>query len=480
MAIPNRAARVGIIPSVLAFCLLGVSGPAGAQVMVQEPGFTVSTFSSGGLLLEPAGLLFAPDGTLLVANSASAVSTAPATGNILAIDSAGNQTLFSPGALFKGPSDLAFSPGGSFGFDGHLFVTLEDADDFGTLPTDAVVRVPPGGGPPVLFSQPFYEANGLVASPSPGFGELLYLTSRSGAGLQPLRIFKVGPSGVPQSFPITGPAGEITGTALLASGPGGAFGSDLYVSTFHDTADPPSAYNLLRVDASGATAVVVPDVGLAGLSFSPDPGGPFCERLFGAYFGGPGLPVPPNGRVIAAVDLQGEAQVFATGFQRASRTAFGPDGSLYVSDPAAHAILKITPHRSIALDIKPRSCPNPLNLNDQGLVTVAILGTADLDVTTIDPTSLLLAGVAPLRWGFEDVAAPFAPFTCKKSRMDCTTAGPDGAVDLVLKLSAQELAQSLSPAEDGEEIPLALNGSLDNGEPIFGRDVIVVRAKGKK
>jgi hypothetical protein len=51
----------------------------------------------------------------------------------------------------------------------------------------------------------------------------------------------------------------------------------------------------------------------------------------------------------------------------------------------------------VAVDVKPTSCPNPLNLTSNGLVPVAILGTADLDVTTIDPASIRLHGLAPVR-----------------------------------------------------------------------------------
>ena len=61
---------------------------------------------------------------------------------------------------------------------------------------------------------------------------------------------------------------------------------------------------------------------------------------------------------------------------------------------------------AVPVDIKPQSCPNPLNCKTQGLLPVAILGTADFDVTTLDVFSIQLAGVAPLRSALEDVATP--------------------------------------------------------------------------
>ena len=76
-----------------------------------------------------------------------------------------------------------------------------------------------------------------------------------------------------------------------------------------------------------------------------------------------------------------------------------------------------------ALDIYPGSCPNTLNItwlkqghhgngNEMskpkkgGVVPAAILGSGILDVTFIDTSSLRLAGIAPLRSGFEDVGTP--------------------------------------------------------------------------
>ncbi|MQY56694.1 hypothetical protein GH140_00640, partial [bacterium] len=63
----------------------------------------------------------------------------------------------------------------------------------------------------------------------------------------------------------------------------------------------------------------------------------------------------------------------------------------------------------VFVDIKPGSCPNPLNLKSKGVLPIAILGTEDFDVTKIDPATLILVregyeepGVSPLRWAYED------------------------------------------------------------------------------
>ncbi|MGD8383662.1 MAG: hypothetical protein PVJ11_16085, partial [Syntrophobacterales bacterium] len=78
----------------------------------------------------------------------------------------------------------------------------------------------------------------------------------------------------------------------------------------------------------------------------------------------------------------------------------------------------------VALDIKPTSCPNPLNTKKRGVLPAAILGTENFDVTQIDVSTLRLEGVAPIRWNLEDVATPFEPFIGKElCKRDCSEAG---------------------------------------------------------
>jgi hypothetical protein len=49
-------------------------------------------------------------------------------------------------------------------------------------------------------------------------------------------------------------------------------------------------------------------------------------------------------------------------------------------------------HKQVDIDIKPRSDPNSINLGSNGNVPVAIFSTADFDATTVDPTTVTLAG----------------------------------------------------------------------------------------
>ncbi len=138
------------------------------------------------------------------------------------------------------------------------------------------------------------------------------------------------------------------------------------------------------------------------------------------------------------------------------------------------------PVKNVAIDIKPQSCPNPLNVNEKGVLPVAILGGVSFDVSKVEPASVTLEGVAALRSSLEDVATPFVPFTGKRRATDCTAAGPDGVVDLTLHFDAPTVVASLGTVTDGEVRVLKLTGNLKpefGGAAITGEDVVVIRKK---
>jgi hypothetical protein len=133
----------------------------------------------------------------------------------------------------------------------------------------------------------------------------------------------------------------------------------------------------------------------------------------------------------------------------------------------------------VPVDVKPGSCPNPLNARSRGKLPVAIVGTVDFDVTTIDPVTVRLEGVAPIRSSIEDVAAPFEPYTGKQDcALDCTDdEGPDGWPDLTLKFSRRATLEALGDSIDGECRVLTLTGHLREelgSTPIEGEDVVLI------
>ncbi|MCH7922841.1 MAG: FG-GAP repeat protein [Nitrospinae bacterium] len=133
----------------------------------------------------------------------------------------------------------------------------------------------------------------------------------------------------------------------------------------------------------------------------------------------------------------------------------------------------------VPIDIKPGSCPNPLNVKSEGVLPVGILGTEDFDATDVDPTTVLLAGVPMLIFDYEDVATPFEPFVSKEEATDCNDGGPDGFEDITLKFDTQAIVGAISPVDDGDVVVLPLEGELFDGTPIVGEDVVVIRKKGE-
>ena len=132
----------------------------------------------------------------------------------------------------------------------------------------------------------------------------------------------------------------------------------------------------------------------------------------------------------------------------------------------------------VALDIKPGSCPNPINVTSHGVVPAAILGSGDLDVTTIDPASIRLAGVAPLRSGYEDVGTPFDPMVGKSDcTLDCGDYGSDGYMDLTVKFDTEELAAAIGGGDECVVVPLT-GYFLEayGGGPIVGEDVVIIKS----
>lgn len=151
------------------------------------------------------------------------------------------------------------------------------------------------------------------------------------------------------------------------------------------------------------------------------------------------------------------------------------------------------------IDIKPGSCPNPLNINAaaveglnedsgqlfemsakikpeqtisrRGVLPVAILGTADFNVSDINPATITLEGVSIIRSAPEDVASPVYEPT---ENCECNTLGPDGYMDLTLKFDQTLIVEALGDMAVGDIIPLTISGELFDGTPFEGSDCVVI------
>jgi len=123
---------------------------------------------------------------------------------------------------------------------------------------------------------------------------------------------------------------------------------------------------------------------------------------------------------------------------------------------------------TVAIDIKPGSYPNCLNINSHAVIPVAVLGRADFDVTQIDISTLDFAGLEvrvqgndALQCSVEDVSGDFTY--------------PEGAPDGYLDLVCQFVEDSTTwISEDGYA---TLTGNLVDSTPISGTDEICIVPK---
>lgn len=156
-------------------------------------------------------------------------------------------------------------------------------------------------------------------------------------------------------------------------------------------------------------------------------------------------------------------------------------GNLYIADSWNHVIRMVVgaPEVVVQMDIRPGTCPNPLNVDLSpnpkagGVLPVALLGSDEFDVLDIDATTLALEGVAPIRHAFEDVAAP----TEREDPCDCRETRPDGITDLTLKFTRGEIIAAMGEVSDREMKVLTLTGQLRDGTPFESSDCVRIKKR---
>jgi len=109
---------------------------------------------------------------------------------------------------------------------------------------------------------------------------------------------------------------------------------------------------------------------------------------------------------------------------------------------------------SVAIDIKPGSFPNSINLGSGGTVPVAILSSATFDATTVDPVTVTL-GSAPVK--LKGKGTPMASFE---------DVNGDGLQDIVVHVSTEALQLSETDTE------AVLEGKTFGGTEIRGADSV--------
>jgi hypothetical protein len=116
----------------------------------------------------------------------------------------------------------------------------------------------------------------------------------------------------------------------------------------------------------------------------------------------------------------------------------------------------VTVEIQVAIDIKPGSFPNSINLGSGGTVPVAILSSATFDATTVDPLTVTLANA---RVKLKGKGTPMASFQ---------DINDDGLLDLVVHVSTEAIELSQTDTE------AVLEGQTFGGTPIRGVDSVRV------
>ena len=125
----------------------------------------------------------------------------------------------------------------------------------------------------------------------------------------------------------------------------------------------------------------------------------------------------------------------------------------------------------LPVDVKPGSDVNPLNLKSNGVLPVAICGSETFDVAQINPDSLRLNGVAPLRWSYEDVCGQDDTSTDPGMNGDDEEM-PDGYEDMTLKFNTQDIAGTLGEVWRGKIETLTMVGFFLEGSSISGEETV--------
>lgn len=159
--------------------------------------------------------------------------------------------------------------------------------------------------------------------------------------------------------------------------------------------------------------------------------------------------------------IEASRQVCAVGDYTVTLTVTDKDGGVGMDD-----LTLSVPYVDFEIDILPGSLDNPLNLRGNGSVPVAILGSADLDVTKIDPSTLTLGdGIGP--------DTPVAQKNNGTYSAHLEDVDKDGRMDLVVTFPKMDLVQNGDLTALSTE--LVLRGSLTDGcTSVRGTDNVTV------
>jgi hypothetical protein len=185
------------------------------------------------------------------------------------------------------------------------------------------------------------------------------------------------------------PAGDVGPAPFATMARGGGIGRDPFTGGLLVTTGAPSDLVLAISPDGVVTELAAMPMGSDPVDAEQGGGGRFGSSIY--------VPLYATGEIVTVERQSGGSDLFARGFSAPARLVFEGEDGLLVSDVTAGRIVRIFPvapqFLQAPIDIKPKDEPNCFNPNGHGALPVAIFGTADLDVGTIDFASLDLEGL---------------------------------------------------------------------------------------
>jgi len=188
-----------------------------------------------------------------------------------------------------------------------------------------------------------------------------------------------------------------------------------------------------------------------------------AKELLAPGYGPCGNPGGPRGRKVVTAESDGPVKYVVIQVRWGSIAAF-----VFVIDD-----FSFMPGGDYALDIRPGSCPNPLNLRSKGVFRASIIGSQRADVGQIDTSTICLQGAEALSIRAMDIAGPPPDEEC-----GCPSKGPDGYPDLVLTFSTQDVVDAMGEIAASKSPRLYLTGRLWDGTSFSTSDCVRIVGSG--